>query len=156
MKNLVKKLFHSKKDYVKVFESFNDEDSLNEFFSEVNKKGGKIVRIQETTYTEQNTSLEEKEYNSGEFAQAINSTIHNKTWVHYRCYEKINYTPEAEREIMRKAEEEKIKHYKKRSKEAVRELKNQEFEKKGNYSSKKNNFNESGFSSSTNVENDIF
>ncbi|HKL24506.1 MAG TPA: hypothetical protein VJ912_04165 [Candidatus Nanoarchaeia archaeon] len=156
MKSLVRKLFYPKKDYVRIFESFNDEDSLNEFFYEVNKKGGRIIRIQETIYTEQNTSFEEKGYNSGEFAKSINPTIHDKTLVHYRCHEKIDCLLQAEKGMIKKAEEEKIKHYKERSKKAVKELKKQEFEKNENYDSKKNHFNGSGFSSSITVENDIF
>lgn len=125
--SLIKRLFLPKKDYVKIFEQFNDEGSLNEFLQAVNKKGGKLIEIQNTAYVETNSEIVEKSYQTNEYGTALNSIIHDKTTIHYRCYEKINFLTTKEKEYLKKLEEEEIKHFEKRSRMSVDPLKKESY-----------------------------
>lgn len=120
--NLIKKLFWPKRDFVRVFYDY-EEDSVNEFLGEVNKSGGKVIKLDDISYSENHSSIQEKGYQTNEYAQVIESTTQGKLVIHYRCFEKINYLNGKEREIQERAEQQKVKYLKRSSKDNVKKLK---------------------------------
>ena len=107
--SLIKKLFWPKKDYIKIFERFDDENSLNEFFEVVNKKGGRILEVNGVAYPELFSNYTEVGGFSGEYENLMSSKVNKKTIVHYRAPKKIDYILYAEKELQKQEEKDRKK-----------------------------------------------
>lgn len=122
MKDLFKRLFSTKRDYVKIINKPIIEDELNEFFEEVNKEGGKIVSIKNILEINGHT-----EYNDGQYAPVNTNNLvsidsYNQIIIHYKCYEKVDYISKRESDNLERLERDKIAYLKKKSKQAVENL----------------------------------
>lgn len=115
MEDLIKRLFWPKKDYIRVVYGYN-ENFVNEFLSELNNRGGKVVKLDDVSTTAMNSKVIETEYRSGKFVTGMDSSLQEKLVIHYRCFEKINYLSEKEKMELEWAEKQRIKNFKVRSK----------------------------------------
>jgi tRNA(Phe) wybutosine-synthesizing methylase Tyw3 len=101
---------------------------LNEFLGEVNKNGGRVVKLENVVINYLSSTKIETELYSGEYLSGIESNNQDKFIVHYRCYEKINYFTQQEKELFKITEEQKIKYLKRQSKFHVKKLKKEFFD----------------------------